>query len=83
MSLNNNPAVRKAYEDRTYTDARGNQWRRGMDGWFLDNVDGKGGVMLCRHGDFVELVEKEHPHEPTGYEYAPGMKPLPLQIPDE
>ena len=61
MSLNDNPAVRKAYEDRTYTDAKGNQWRRGMDGWFLNNVDGKGGVMLCRHDDFVELVLTEHP----------------------
>lgn len=61
MSLNDNPAVRKAYEDRTYTDKNGDQWRRGMDGWFLDNVDGKGGVMLARHDDFVELVEKENP----------------------
>ncbi|MGZ4659664.1 MAG: hypothetical protein ACXVYB_00125 [Arthrobacter sp.] len=61
MSLNNNPAVRKAYEDRTYTDKEGTVWRRGMDGWFLDNVDGKGGFMLIRHGNFVELVEKEHP----------------------
>ena len=61
MSLNDNPAVRKAYEDRTYTDAKGNAWRRGLDGWFLDNVDGKGGVMLARHDDFVELVLKENP----------------------
>lgn len=61
MSLNDNPAVRKAYEDRTYTDLQGNEWRRGMDGWFLDNVDGKGGVMLCRHDDFVDLVLEENP----------------------
>ena len=62
MSLfNDHPAVAKAYEDRTYTDAKGNKWRRGMDGWFLDDVDGKGGVMLARHDDFVELVLKEHP----------------------
>jgi hypothetical protein len=60
MSLNDNPAVRKAYEDRTYTDKNGDQWRRGLDGWFLDNVDGKGGTMLCRHHDFVKLIESEH-----------------------
>ncbi|HEX9229837.1 MAG TPA: hypothetical protein VF885_24835 [Arthrobacter sp.] len=59
MSLNDNPAVRKAYEERTYTDAEGNAWRRGMDGWFLDYADGS--VMLCRHDDFVDLVLKENP----------------------
>lgn len=61
MSLNDNPAVRKAYEDRTYTDANGAEWRRGLDGWFLDDCDGKGGVMLVRHDDFVRYVEKENP----------------------
>ncbi|HEX9088697.1 MAG TPA: hypothetical protein VF867_14360 [Arthrobacter sp.] len=59
--FDDNPAVRKAYEERTYTDHRENTWRRGLDGWFLDNVDDKGGVMLVRHHDFVELVEKENP----------------------
>ncbi len=61
VSLNDNPVVRKAYEDRTYTDTRGRDWRRGLDGWFLDDVDGRGGIMLCRHQDFVEMIEKEHP----------------------
>lgn len=56
-----NEAVEAAYETRTYVDAKGNEWRRGMDGWFLDNVDGKGGVMLVRHHDMVELIEEEHP----------------------
>jgi hypothetical protein len=58
MSLNDNPAVKKAYEDRIYTDARGLEWRRGMDGWFLDGAEG---IYLARHHDFVEMVEKEHP----------------------
>lgn len=60
MAMSSNPAVRAAYEARTYTDAHGNEWRRGMDGWFLDNVDGKGGMMLCRHHDFVAMVEREN-----------------------
>ena len=59
MSLNSNPAVKKAYEDRTYTDAKGRQWRRGMDGWFDDAFEG--GIYLMRHSDFVDMVEKEHP----------------------
>lgn len=61
MSLNDNPAVRKAYEDRTYTDASGDVWRRGMDGWFLDDAAGPGTVLLVRHEDFVAIIEKEHP----------------------
>lgn len=56
-----NPAVRKAYEDKVYTDTTGAEWKRGMDGWFLENIDGRGGIMLARHHDFVALVEKEHP----------------------
>jgi hypothetical protein len=61
VSLNDNPAVKKAYEDRTYTDtAKGRTWRRGMDGWFLDGVEGEG-IYLIRHHDFVAMVEKEHP----------------------
>jgi hypothetical protein len=56
-----NTRVMSAYYDGKYTDAKGNEWRRGMDGWFLDDVDGKGGVMLARHHDFVELVETENP----------------------
>ena len=55
------PAVAKAYEDRTYTDAEGRTWRRGMDGWFLDDFEG--GIYLMRHGDFVDLVMKENPTE--------------------
>lgn len=55
------PRVESAYYDGKYTDKEGNEWRRGMDGWFLDNIDGKGGVMLSRHDDFVALVERENP----------------------
>lgn len=58
MSLNDNPAVRKAYEDRTYTDTRGIDWRRGLDGWFSDLGDA---VHLIRHEDFVAMIEEEHP----------------------
>jgi hypothetical protein len=58
-----NKAVEAAYAARTYVDARGNEWRRGMDGWFLDNVDGKGGIMLCRHHDMVKMMEREHPDD--------------------
>lgn len=61
MALSKNKAVRAAYEAGTYTDSQGFEWRRGMDGWFLDDVDGKGGRMLCWHHDFVEMIEKEHP----------------------
>lgn len=61
MSLNDNPAVKKAYEDRSYTDKNGDTWRRGMDGWFLDDAMGPGTVLLVRHHDFVEIIEKEHP----------------------
>jgi hypothetical protein len=53
------PAVQKAYEDRTYTDAEGTVWRRGMDGWFVDDFEG--GIYLIRHEDFVALVLKENP----------------------
>lgn len=59
MSLNDNPAVRKAYEDRVYTDKQGQEWHRGLDGWFHE-VSEKSSL-LVRHHDFVELVEKEHP----------------------
>lgn len=58
-----NKAVEAAYESGSYVDADGKKWRRGMDGWFLDNVDGKGGVMLVRHHDMVEVMEREHPEE--------------------
>lgn len=61
MALSDNPAVRKAYDDGTYTDAKGVTYRRGMDGWFVDNIDGKGGMMLVWHHHFVELIEKENP----------------------
>ena len=54
-------AVTKAYKAGKYTDARGNEWRRGLDGWFLDNVDGKGGVMLVRHHDMADMIDKENP----------------------
>lgn len=58
-----NKAVEAAYKKGTYVDAKGNAWRRGMDGWFLDDVDGKGGVMICRHDDMVEMMEREHPDD--------------------
>ena len=61
MTLSSNPAVTKAYDDGTYTDKDGSKWRRGMDGWFLDNVDGRGGMMLCYHHDMVALIERENP----------------------
>jgi len=60
MTLSKNPAVADAYRKGTYLDARGNEWRRGMDGWFLDNADGKGGVMLVRHHDMQTLIETEN-----------------------
>lgn len=56
-----NKAVEAAYESGSYVDSDGNKWRRGMDGWFLDNVDGKGGSLLARHDDMVEMMEREHP----------------------
>lgn len=56
-----NKAVEAAYEKRTYVDAEGKEWRRGLDGWFLDNPYGTGGVMLVRHHDMVALIEKENP----------------------
>lgn len=59
--LNDNKAVKAAYEKGKYTDADGNEWRRGMDGWFLDNIDGKGGMMLTRHHHMIEKIERENP----------------------
>ena len=61
--MNTNPKVKAAYTSGIYTDKKGNEWRKGMDGWFLDNVDGKGGMMLCRHHDMVTMIEKENPNE--------------------
>lgn len=58
-----NKAVEAAYASGKYTDDKGRSWRRGMDGWFLDDVDGKGGLLLCRHHDMVEMMEREHPDE--------------------
>jgi hypothetical protein len=62
VALSNNPGVRKAYEAGTNTDAKGREWRRGLDGWFLDNIDGKGGMMLTYHHLMAELIEKENPN---------------------
>ena len=56
-----NKAVEAAYMAGKYTDHDGNQWRRGLEGWFLDDVDGKGGVMLCYHHDMAEKIERENP----------------------
>lgn len=53
------PAVRDAYEARAYTDRNGHVWRLGMDGWFNDQLINDG-VLLIRHHDFVQIVEKEH-----------------------
>lgn len=59
MSLLDNPAVRKAYEDRTYTDATGVVWHRGLDGWFDQSGEELGIIHLIRHDDFVEMVIQE------------------------
>lgn len=62
MALSNNPAVRKAYKDGTYTDKQGQLWRRGMDGWFFDISPDS--VLLARHDEFVKnVIEKENPVE--------------------
>ena len=58
-----NAAVRRAYEAGTYTDKNGDEWRRGMDGWFLDGAAGPGTVMVVRHDDFVAVIEKENPDD--------------------
>jgi hypothetical protein len=63
VGLTENKAVTTAYETGSYVDAKGQKWRRGMDGWFLDNVDGQGGVMLVRHHHMVQRIELEHPDE--------------------
>jgi hypothetical protein len=59
MALSQNPAVVKAYDEGYYTDGEGNEWRRGMDGWFLDF--GANGRCLSYHHHFVEKIEKENP----------------------
>lgn len=61
MALSQNKAVREAYDEGTYIDLEGNEWRRGMDGWFLDF--GSAGRCLLWHHHFVEKVETEHPDE--------------------
>jgi hypothetical protein len=61
VSLSKNPAVIKAYDEGTYTDRHGVEWKRGMDGWF-DRSDPKM-VCLIWHHNFVELVESENPQE--------------------
>ena len=59
MTLSSNLAVRRAYDTGIYLDKAGNEWRKGMDGWFDD--DYAGGIFLCRHHDMVAMIEKEHP----------------------
>lgn len=56
-----NPAVKAAYDAGEYTDKKGQHWRRGMDGWFLDIGEA---TLLARHDDFVALIEKENPEIP-------------------
>lgn len=56
-----NLAVAEAYKLGTYTDSKGQVWQRGMDGWFFEMS--KDSSLLIRHGDFIELIEKEHPDE--------------------
>jgi hypothetical protein len=51
--------VQAAYSAGFYIDNEGKRWRKGMDGWFLDNVDGKGGVLLVRHHDMESLIIAE------------------------
>lgn len=61
MGLSENRAVNLAYSKGNYTDADGRQWRRGMDGWFLENTVNQ--IVLIRHHDFVSKVEGEHPDD--------------------
>lgn len=61
MALSKNKAVRAAYAAGEYTDARGVQWVRGMDGWFdYGNPDL---ICLARHDDMVNMIEQENPDE--------------------
>lgn len=57
--FSDNTAVHKAYEDRKYTDLEGNEWVKGMDGWFL--IFENGSRCLVWHHHFVEKIEEEHP----------------------
>ena len=59
MAMSQNKAVQAAYESGEYTDAKGNNWVKGMDGWFLNM--GEAGLCLAYHHDFVEMIEKENP----------------------
>ena len=62
-----NPEVIKAYEDQVYTDVRGTEWQKGLDGWF-DRSDPKM-IHLMYHHTFVEMVENENPEgEKTPWE---------------
>jgi hypothetical protein len=61
MSLNDNKAVKAAYENRVYVDGLGARWRRGMDGWFRDMGDGD--VYLIRHEEMVKVIEEENPED--------------------
>ena len=57
--MSGNGVVTKAYEDGTYTDSEGREWRRGMDGWF--NVWPDGTIYLVPHDSMVAVIEKENP----------------------
>ena len=54
-----NPAleVNAAYAAGEYTDAAGQTWRKGMDGWFFD--DEAGGLWLVHHHDMAAKITEE------------------------
>lgn len=52
------PAVRAAYAARVYVDRDGTTWRRGLDGWFGDDMPGV--THLLRHHDMQALIVQEH-----------------------
>jgi len=59
MPRSDNPSVKLAYDAGRYTDLKGREWRRGLDGWFHDTD--ANGTMLIYHHMFVEMVEEERP----------------------
>lgn len=67
MSLNSNPAVKRAFEERRYTDARGTVWGRGMDGWHDVSAveDGEDtfvdGIFQLPHYTLIKMIEEENP----------------------
>lgn len=50
------PKVKDVFRAMIYTDAKGVEWRRGMDGWFSDM--GKD-IYLIRHEEMAEVIDRE------------------------